>query len=157
MLVVLLVGTTADARRGFASSARGLRAASVKTYGPSVLTPKLLEDCLRVDARLNSLDRRLKNEQQGINREKSSLTLALQLLDKDRSRLDRTNKYEVETFNRRVSALNNRGMTLDAQIDRFNAVVEEQRQLVARFDTTCVGKQYYEDDLQAAKKKLNLS
>jgi hypothetical protein len=125
---------------------------TVKTYPSNVMTVGQLAVCL-------TSARTLDEESQAVDQAKQDFEkLSKRIDDKSReldargSSLDRTNKFAVNAYNEDVRAYNlllRSGKDIQQQ---SNARIVAYNAKVSDYNGSCGAKQYYPDDLEAAKK-----
>lgn len=123
-----------------------------KVYGPNVLTPEQLAQCL---VRAGKLD----YDQGAISISSYTISSSEVLLKKNgsememaRSQVDQYSQASVDRYN---AALARRKRMIDehnSNIDKYYGAVELQKNAVANYNRDCAeGKQYYGSDLEQAK------
>jgi hypothetical protein len=140
------------ARGAVGAAVAGARAgAAQKTYTSNVLTVPQLVQCLKkADALDQDKDRlnQRKKELQGIGERLDREKLALEISG---AQVNRASRVQVERFNASVDDFNGRAQLLKVQEDDFNAQVTQHNSTATSFNGECE-KQYYADDMEAARK-----
>jgi hypothetical protein len=160
---VLLATTEVEARRGgfLSGLLRGAAKAAPhinrqKTYDVLTLTQAKLKECIQLSSALDDAGKILDDEEKGLSSAQEQLQGAFDNLELQRSSIDNTSQFEVDEFNRRLDVLRAEQTRFNDAVDKHNNRVSNYQSHANRFNTTCAGKRYYEEDLQLVEAELGM-
>lgn len=149
--------STADARRfRLGSGVRALGNAA-KSYTFDTLSPTQLKTCLVDETALEKKSAALSARHNEIAKQQTEIKLLRSALTMSQERLDRTSQKAVDAFNRQVASFNEKLQAGSAAVAEYNRSVEAQKAETNRFNQTCGGKRYYEDDLISVRAELGVT
>lgn len=131
-----------------------LRGSRNKTYTPNVLTQKQLEECLRNEAELGEQFRSEGDSELLIEQQREELQALQQNLELRRATLNRYSDDDVDRYNNDIAHYERLRKGFNERVGDHNQIVERANRYVSNFNLNCAGKQYYEDDMIAAKAVL---
>ena len=148
-------GTSSTGPSSTGPSGDGLGPAfSQKTYGPDVLTPAQLENCMASAIVLDQRIAQLGEHSRDIDREKAAVEAVQASLFADEAKVDRRSRTQVDSFNRRLAALHDRIDRYNADVRSYLAAAHAHNEKVDSYKSECT-KKYYVEDMEAVKSKLN--
>lgn len=141
----------AEARRFRLPRGAGRAGRGTKSYTADTLSREQLERCLVDGQSLDDAEAAIAKQEASIvalNDELEDLNARLQ---RDGITLDRYSKVAVDTYNDGVAAYETKRLAFNRQVDIFNAEIDQFNDVAGRYNMSCNGKTYYEDDMEAAR------
>jgi hypothetical protein len=131
-------------------------ALSTKTYGPDVLTPQQLEQCVLrakvLDENSVAVESEVESTKAVANRAKI-LKAQLEMMN---GMVDTSSALEVANYNRRVDEFNSLVHVYDTAFEAYKIKEVSFNASVSEYNSSCT-KKYYIDDMQTVKSKLGLN
>jgi len=131
--------------------------ALAKSYSADHLTPDQLKACLSSERRLEKAGADLDQRKEALTKSQEAIRLEKIGVELAQSRVDRYSQRSVDQFNSLVEKFNARVASNGQNIDAYNRDLESQKIEASRFNTSCGGKRYYEDDLKLAMSQLGIA
>lgn len=161
-----------EARKGLGSLfklSQGVKAINgAKHYSYNTLTVKQLSACISLEKRVFDSENKLNTEQLSVRKQEGKLKQSNYEISSLKNYLE-VNKnitfytqFQVDSFNLKVERYNSLISEYNTYLEAyrkmettFNSMVKNHNHIVNNFQADCAGKQFYEDDLVAAKSRIN--
>lgn len=129
---------------------------SIKTYPSTTLSPARLKDCVEREHNIGKVEDSRKLIHSLIEQKQNELIKEQSHIEFISLSIDERKKSAVQEFNKKVDLFNIERKKLNESIKVFNEGRASFEKQIDKFNNECAGKQYYKDDLLAARKELGL-
>lgn len=133
-----------------------LRAAGLPgsgSYGPDILKPDELEQCVRSGKDINANSDALETAEAALKTQSSEIVRLNQEIERNARQLDRTNQSIVDSHNANVQRYQTLIKDHNAHIATFNSRTYNHNVQIQKFSASCADKKYYESDRQAVRSR----
>ncbi len=133
-----------------------LRAAGLPgsgSYGPDILKPEELEQCVKSARDINANSDALETAEAAVKMQTSEIGRLNQEIERNSRQLDRTNQSIVDSHNANVQRYQTLIKDHNAQISTFNSRTYNHNVQIQKFTANCADKKYYESDRQAVRSR----
>lgn len=125
-------------------------------YGPGILKPDELEQCLKAEREIQAATDTLKTTETSLKRQSDEAEKLAREIGGDASQLTRTNQAAVDGHNAKVQRFQTLVTSLKDEITAFNARTNSHNVRVQQFTSTCADKNYYDSDRRALRARFGL-
>ena len=153
-LCVAVAATDCEAKGIKVKIPRGVGLHGKPSYGPDVLKPDQLEQCLRLERDINSGADTLDATEQALNAKTQTVDQLGKDLNRSQLNMDRTSQLAIDLHNSKVSRYNKLVREYRYEEKDFNERVRIHNANIDQFNTGCANKKYYEIDMKAAREKV---
>ncbi|MDH5638473.1 MAG: hypothetical protein OEZ04_08280 [Nitrospinota bacterium] len=125
-----------------------------KKYDKNTLTPEQLEKCIILESDIEKANTALKKDRELLQAEEKDVLQYKKIILAEKDTMDLSDREMVASFNKNVKEYNTRRGEYNANADKYRTQSDIQRKMNQDYNGQCASKGYYEEDRQAAEKKL---
>lgn len=149
-----IIGTDSEAKGIKVKIPRGVGLHGRPIYGPDVLKPEQLEQCLRIEKDVGQSADFLDATELTLKAKAESIDQLGKELDRSTVSLERTNQSAINIHNAKVGQYNKMVEEYRSQEQAYNDRVRLHNASIDQFNASCANKKYYESDMKTAREKV---